>query len=276
MKIIFYSDSKYEYQAKSLIESALLNIKEEFELIYYTIDFESSLDYTNLTTVFYKKDSNMKRFEFYKPAIMLDAISKFGGNFIFLDTDVIVGRRFKISKFFNDSEIPLFPYGNWDYPFVFDGMNPDGTHKNFCNEQVLMEYFGVAQRSMNYIYTCVCSFNDKCVDILLEWKSMCENVYLLQNIEKYYPFKDETPMNVILWKRGIQVNLGRVYLNTIQAYPLVHIEENEGVVGDAYNMGIFENPNMKCENSSEIMLYHGIKDAEELNLALRHMNPVYE
>ena len=68
--------------------------------------------------------------------------------------------------------------------------------------------------------------------------------------------------------------MGRIYLNTVEAYPLIHIEEKEGVSGDAYNMGIFENPNMKCENSSDIILYHGIKDKNEINMALDHMRNV--
>jgi hypothetical protein len=123
---------------------------------------------------------------------------------------------------------------------------------------------------MNYVYTCVFSFNDKCSDVFKEWESICDNNYLLQNVRKYFPFKDETPLNIVLWKRGITQNLNRVYLNTIQAEPLIYIEENEGIVGGAYNMGIFDNSNMKCENSSDIMIYHGIKDKIELDIAINY------
>jgi hypothetical protein len=244
-------------------------------MIYYTIGFESSLEYDNLTKVPYEKDLMKKSFEFYKPSIMLDAIDKFGGDFLFLDTDILIGRRFEISRVINNLDIPLFPYGNWDYPFLFDGVDSNGNHVNFRNEEAIMEYFGVKSRSMNYVYTCVCSFNERCTSIIREWKSMCEYSFLLEeDIFKYYPFKDETPLNVILWKRGITQNMGRIYLNTVEAYPLIHIEENEGVSGNAYNMGIFENPNMKCENSSEIILYHGIKDRNEIDMALDHMRNV--
>jgi len=91
MNIIFYSDYNYEYQAKSLIESIIVNVKEDVQMIYYTIGFESSLDYPNLIKVPYSKDDSKLLFEFYKPTIMLDAISKFGGKFLFLDTDIIIG-----------------------------------------------------------------------------------------------------------------------------------------------------------------------------------------
>lgn len=270
MNIVFYSDYNYEYQAKSLIESILINVKDEVQMIYYTIGFESTLDYPNLTNVFYPKNDNKRFFEFYKPTIMLDAISKFGGNFLFLDTDILIGKRFDISRFNSDLDVPLFPYGNWDYPFLCNGQDQNGEYIDFSNETELMKYFGVGSRSMNYVYTCVFSFNDKCSDVLKEWESMCDNKYLLQDTRKYYPFKDETPLNVILWKRGVKQNLNRIYLNTIQSEPLIYIEENDGVAGDAYNMGIFGNSNMKCENSSDIMIYHGIKDKVELDKALTY------
>jgi len=78
-------------------------------------------------------------------------------------------------------------------------------------------------------------------------------------------------LNIILWKRGITQNLNRVYLNTITAEPLIYIEENDGICGDAYNMGIFGNSNMKCENSSDVILYHGIKDKNELDIAINYI-----
>ena len=271
MNIIFFSDLNYEYQAKSLIESILLNVKDEVQMIYYTIGFESSLDYPNLTKVPYDKDDNKKLFEFYKPTIMLDAISKFGGKFLFLDTDIIIGRRFNISRVDNNLDIPLFPYGNWDYPFLCSGQDQNGEYTDFSNEEPLMKYFGVNSRSMNYVYTCVFSFNDKCSDILKEWKSMCENTYLLQDIRKYFPFRDETPLNIILWKKGITQNLNRIYFNTIESQPLIYIEENDNIKGDAYNMGVFGNSNMKCENSSDIMIYHGIKDKSQIDIVINYM-----
>ena len=271
MNIIFFSDLNYEYQAKSLIESILLNVKDEVQMIYYTIGFESSLDYPNLTKVPYDKDDNKKLFEFYKPTIMLDAISKFGGKFLFLDTDIIIGRRFNISRVDNNLDIPLFPYGNWDYPFLCSGQDQNGEYTDFSNEEPLMKYFGVSSRSMNYVYTCVFSFNDKCSDILKEWKSMCENTYLLQDIRKYFPFRDETPLNIILWKKGITQNLNRIYFNTIESQSLIYIEENDNIRGDAYNMGVFGNSNMKCENSSDIMIYHGIKDKSQIDIVINYM-----
>jgi lipopolysaccharide biosynthesis glycosyltransferase len=88
MNIVFYSDKNYEYQAEALIKSVLLNCKQEVNLIYYTLGFESSLNYKSLTKRIFPLDSNKKKFEFYKPSVLLDAIDVFGGNILFLDTDI--------------------------------------------------------------------------------------------------------------------------------------------------------------------------------------------
>lgn len=269
MKIIFYSDSKYEYQAKALIESILINSKNT-QMIYYTIGFESSISHPNLTKRIFPIDIKKTRFEFYKPSILIDAIECFGGKFLFLDVDIIIGKRFSISKIDHNFDFPMMSCGNWDYPFTSSHEN--GSITNIGDESELMKYFGVSKRSMNYVYTCVISFNEKCKDILLEWKSMCENEFLLQRRIFYFPLADETPMNIILWKRGIDRNFGRIYLNTLDIEPLKYVEENDNVVGDNnINYGIFGSPLMRCDNSSLILLYHGIKDDDKLSKVINYL-----
>jgi hypothetical protein len=270
MNIVFYSDKNYEYQAESLIKSIQLNCKDDVNLIYYTIGFQSNLNYKNLTKRIFPIDTGKKKFEFYKPSIILDAIDVFGGDIIFFDTDIIIGKRFNINKFKHNKNYPLLSCGNWDAPF-FCTIYEDNTYSDIINEEKLMSYFGVPSRTMNYVYTCMVSLNYSCRDVILEWKSICENEFLLQNQEEYFPFKDETPMNVILWKRGIAENYGRIYLNTLEFEPLKYIEEGENIVGDpTINFGIMDNDCMRCENSSNIMFYHGIKDKEELNKTISY------
>jgi lipopolysaccharide biosynthesis glycosyltransferase len=270
MKIVFYSDKNYEHQAKSLIESILINGESDIQMIYYTIGFESTLNYKNLTKKIYPLDVKKPKFEYYKPSILLDAIDYFGGNFLFLDTDIIVGRRFNKDKFIHNFNYPLLSIGNWDYPFVCKLV--DNEYQNVCDETNLMKYFGVARRSMNYVYTCIISFNESCRDFIFEWKSMCDNEYLLANRETYFPFPDETPMNILLWKRDIQNNYGRIYLNTLEFVPLKYIEENDNVVGDPnINNGIMGSDLMRCDNSSNVMFYHGIKDANILNEVVEYI-----
>ena len=270
MKIVFYTDKNYEYQAQSLIESILLNSKEEIDLIYYTIGFESNLNYKNLTKKSIPLDLKKPRFEYYKPLVLVDSIQTFGeGNYLFLDSDIILGKRFTTDKFRHDLDYALMPLGNWEFPFVCKYIND--IPQNVCDERNLMDYFGIKERTMKYVYTCIINYNDKCLDFLKEWQSINDNQYLVEKRDVYFPFSDETSMNILLWKRGINRNHGRLYLNTLKYEPLVYIEENERVQGDPNNnYGIMGNNLLRCENSSEILFYHGIKDKLELEKVLEY------
>ena len=265
--IIFYCDYNYEYQAKALIESIIVNTKD-INIYYYTIGFNSEIEYDNLTKVFVPIDEKWGqnyRLEFYKPSIILKHINKFGGKALFLDTDVIVGRRFNIDFFDHKYDYPLFPNGNWSHPFSFSGNIK-------YDESNLMKYFGVSNKSMSYVYSNIVSFSDRCKDFVEEWVSICDNKYLLSKKKIFFPFSDETAANIVLWKRNICKNLGRVYLNTTIYDPFILVEENDDIKGDpSINNGIMGSDLLRCDDSSKIMLYHGIKDKEVLNKVVGYL-----
>lgn len=268
--IIFYSDANYEYQAKSLVESILMNAGEDVKMFYYTIGFESSIEHERLTKIEIpidvSKPTGYRTFEFYKPTILLEHLDRFGGKSLFLDTDIIVGRRFNINFFENKNDYPLLSNGNWACPFAFEGTSR-------YDENALMEYFGVSERSMEYVYSNIISFSERCRDFIMEWKSICDNQYLLSKRKVFFPFPDETAINIVLWKRNATRNLGRVYLNTLEFEPFEYVEENDGIKGDPkINNGIMGSDLLRCDNSSKIMLYHGIKDQNVLDRVIDYMN----
>lgn len=267
--VVFYSDKNYEYQAKSLIESILMNMDNDVNMFYYTIGFESDMEHKRLIKVSIgideKKPTGYRTFEFYKPNILLEHLDRFGGKALFLDTDIIVGKRFNMEFFENKNDYPLLSKGNWSYPYAFEGNVK-------YDENALMNYFGVSERSMEYVYSNIISFSDRCRDFIMEWKSICDNQYLLSKRKIYFPFPDETAINVVLWKRNAKRNLGRVYLNTLEFEPFEYVEENEGIKGDpAINYGIMGSDLLRCDNSSNVMLYHGIKDESVLNKVIGYM-----
>ena len=103
-------------------------------------------------------------------------------------------------------------------------------------------------------------------DFVEEWVSICDNRFLLSKKRVFFPFSDETAANIVLWKRNIRRNLGRVYLNTTLYEPFEFIEENDNIKGDPnINNGIMGSDLLRCDNSSQIMLYHGMKDKDVLN-----------
>ena len=275
--IVFYSDANYEYQAKALMSSILANAGDDVRMFYYTIGFESSIDHERLTKIEIPIDdkkptgytmANLANgtFEFYKPSVILEHIERFGGKALYLDTDIILGRRFDMRFFDNNHDYPLLPNGNWAYPFAFSGSER-------YDENALMKYFGVSERSMEYVYSNIISFSEKCRDFVVEWKSICDNQYLLLKKKTYFPFSDETAMNVALWKRNVKKGLGRVYLNTLEFEPFEYVEENDGIKGDpSINNGIMGSNLLRCDDSSKIMLYHGIKDKDVLDRVVFYLD----
>jgi len=298
-KILIYSDSKYEYLVKYFIESLILTENSDIPVIFYTIGFNSELNYPNLIKRFYPiNDSYGKDFYFYKPAIMLDALDYFGGEFLFLDTDIVFGKRFDINFFNHDYDFPMLTTINWAYPIRFGGHyttqkvhNPELTYISedggeypaveidwdgnisgnpgtvIFNEVVLMSYFGIKRRTMRYVGTCLLSFGEKCYDFILEWKSLIENPWIKSKGFEYLPFHEETAINIILWRRGINKQYDRIFQNTgyFSTYKLV--EENEGIM----NMMIDGDENQMCENSSKMLFYHGIKDVDELEKVIEYL-----
>jgi hypothetical protein len=120
VNIVCLSDAKYEYQIEALLRSINHVCQTSVRLVYYTVGFESSITYPNLTKVPWPLDARKTRFEFHKPGILLDALRRFAGHFLYLDSDVLVSSRFSPRLFVHDLEYPLLAPGNWDSPFAYE------------------------------------------------------------------------------------------------------------------------------------------------------------
>ena len=93
-----------------------------------------------------------------------------------------------------------------------------------------------------------------------------ERANTTENLKKIKEFQDETSFNVLLWKRESTFNYGRTYLNTLFCDPLKYVEENEN-----YHGNVFDIPEQYCDNSSNVIFYHGIKDKTELEKSLEYL-----
>lgn len=315
MTIVFYSDSKYEYQIESLIKSFKLN-NINCNFLYYTVGFESTINHPNLTKKFWEINPMFNSFCFYKVGICYDAIKTYGGNMLFLDSDIIIGRRFNPDFFIHDKNYPIATNTNWNYPIHYTVVNPSSEfpvfnigdrivdrYENFGNVIDLdynmkkyfvkldhyddIKYCGIEEldhllirdykklatyyntdKKMGYVGTCLLSFNESCIDFISEWKSISENPYLHELSQyEYYPFHEETAINVTYWKRNITENYGRIYVNTLNSDVIKYVEENDNII----NQNIFDNPNQKCDDSNKIQFYHGIVNKEEIEKALLYL-----
>jgi hypothetical protein len=131
LKILVYTDSGYEYQAKALIESLNETGNSGIQVIYYTVGFNSDIEFPNLIKKRWEINNKHKRFPFYKPEICLDAIYSFGGNILFLDSDIIISKRFNPDFFLHDFDYPMLSVGNWDLPFFFYRVPPEKEFPKF-------------------------------------------------------------------------------------------------------------------------------------------------
>lgn len=316
MTIVFYSDSKYEYQIESLIKSFKLN-NLDCNFLYYTVGFNSSLEYPNLTKKFWDINPMFNSFCFYKVGICYDAIKSHGGNILFLDSDIIIGKRFDPEFFIHDRNYPISTTTNWNFPIHYsvvdtslefpvfkigdrvvdkcenfgniidldynekkyfvkldyypDNIKHCGLDELECllirDYKKLATYYNT-DKKMGYVGTCLLSLNDSCLDFVSEWKSISENSYL-HGISQtdYYPFHEETAINITYWKRDITENYGRIYVNTLYSDVIKHVEEDDNIL----HQDIFGNPNQKCVDSSKIQFYHGIVNKEELDKIIEYL-----
>lgn len=256
MNIVIYTDKNYEYQVRNFILSLDYAGVKEYKILYYTIEFESSIKDPRVILIPWKSRSDGELFEYYKPQICIDSLNRLEGDVLFFDSDIVVSKRIKNLNLIQDIEHPMFCTCFVEYPFTI--LWTDTGQINF-DETVLMKYLGVNNRSTDYIMTCFFHYNHNCLDFLEEWDSFCNNKYLLKNKGINFPFKDETIANVLLWKRGFTQNYGRRFINTHKFSTFKLCEENDNMLDLKIDGNLYEH----CEDSSKICFYHGVKDILE-------------
>lgn len=273
MIIFLYTDEKYEYQAINAIKSLQGKIDNDVKIVYYTIGFTSKFEFPNLYKIQYPVKSEYSRFNYYKPELSLFTMYLFPNeDYIFTDTDVIFSRKFDANKLKHDNPYPLASFGPHEYPFLWT-WNPE-QGKIIYDEVKLMEYFNVKERSQRYVWSCFYSFNSKCKDFFEEVNSICHNQYLLnqENGIKYFAFADEGPFNICLWKRKATQNLGFAFVNTHLAETVQKVEET--VITDTRLANAVDELGVHWEyihDSSNTILYHGLKDNTQMIEALKYV-----
>lgn len=268
MHFVLYSDKNYEFMVDSFIKSTIY-AKLELPILYYTIGFESSLEYPNLTKVYFEPIPDKINLNYYKPNILKDSL-KYVDTACFMDSDIVVSKRFSREIFENkDLDYPLSCLGPEQYPYVFW---TNGETSISYDDTNLRDYFNIGNRTMGYLWSCQISYNKNCEDFIDEWLSICDNKYLLNKgkilgDKEYFPFSDETAFNVTLWKRNINHHLGYRFLNTGK-FETFEMVESSNDIQNRY----FDNLYGLVEDSNLISFYHGFKDTEELNKVLDWMS----
>jgi hypothetical protein len=286
MNFVIYSDVSGEHQAKNFIESLILQKIKPENLFYYTINFESTLEYDLLTKIPFQLDLELPSFHFYKALICLDSLKRSDGVFYYFDTDVLLGRRFNDFEPILGLDYPLFPLGTFPYPYM--NYYWDNGYVEIYDETHFQKYLNVPERSMPYTYSCFFTYDILSENFFKEVDSWCRFKYFISNetiaeqnlivqsgqtemhrkILSIYPFKDETVFNVILWRRQAKNHYGQIFCNTSNDKTVEEVEWDDNLGYKEFELGFEEN----IHESKIIMFYHGIKTNESAEKILKVLN----
>lgn len=263
MVIFMYTDSTCEHQAISCIKTLLPRLRSNDTILYYTVGFESSFESENLRKIKFDL-TDYPTFHYYKAELSLLTMELYPEeeHFFFTDTDILYSKRFNPANLEHDFDYPLASFGPYQHPYKFEVVN--GERKVY-DEGNLMRYLGVPHQLHWYVWSCIFSYNRKCTDFLEEYTSLCKNKYLLDRREDYYPFHDETPFNVCLYKRNGHESLGFAFVNTSNPATVELVEnarvvewKNEETNGWEY-----------VQDSDRVIAYHGFKEKSLADQAIK-------
>ena len=270
MTIVLYSNHLLEENAICTILSLKNKLKNDVRVIYYTIGFDSNFKHKNVITHRVEKNDYYPLYNFYKMDLCLKTIDLYKDDYYFYtDIDVIFSKKIDFDKLKFDYDFPMASYGPVEFPITFQ-VKENGETEVY-NERLLMEYYGVQDRSMRYVWNCIFSFNNSCKDFLQEVTDIFKNKELILQHKRYFPYSDETAFNVCLWKRGITKNLEQAFLNTIKVDNLIKTEENELV---NYGFNSLDQSGFDWEyvvDSKKIIAYHGFKKVDDMKKSVEYV-----
>ena len=205
---VIFSNDNFE----PLIEQLIIGLdRYSNEKIYhYTINYESKLEYTNLTNIYMyvEGDKNDMQFmQFIKPKVFLDILERGYQECVFLDADVQI--KSNIDKVFNYfTEIkdgPILQKNMWDFTVV---------HGNYIPGPLLSEAMELPKQKAPQGVTNIVLFDQRHKDLFSEWNDICFSDEI-NSIRSQEFMHDELILNCLMWKRGIKPKLFWFFINVL-------------------------------------------------------------
>jgi alpha-N-acetylglucosamine transferase len=101
-KIVLYSNKGYEEMINSFLISMRYAKCENIPVLYYTVGFDSDLEYDNLTKIRWEINPNKISMEYYITEILIDSL-KYSDEICYMDSDIVLGKRFNIDSLFDSN-----------------------------------------------------------------------------------------------------------------------------------------------------------------------------
>lgn len=229
---VIYSNSNFERLAEQLIIG--LTAYSTYDILHYTINYESTLNYPNLKNIEYFIDGDIhgeQRMQFIKPKIFLNVIDIGYESAVFLDADIQV--RPNIDDLFNYVEHikdgPILNKCVWDYPIV-NGLLLPGP--------LLSDFMGITNNKYPYGMTNLVIFNKNHKSLFEEWESICFSNEI-DELRKTEFLHDELIFNCLLWKNNIKPKEFSFILNVSSLEDVDFFYNHNIIYEDRINMNDF-------------------------------------
>ena len=281
ISIILHCTENYLQNSLNLVKS--LNLyHNNLDFYLYTLNFSHDSDIPNLTTVPIgditiennmsfvgnKNDvsnKNMFKSVFFKSKVVLSTLEYLKlDQAIYIDSDMVpTGDISELFKYFDQVEdYPLIQQGLFEFQINYGRGNP--FHNGGFDETNILEYplmnkhHVPTKNRTHYSVTSVMIYNKNCKQFLKEYDWLNEMAYDmdLEDIKYFYPFSDETTMNVLLWKYKYNKRLPFLQMNiddidNVKEYYESNYE-NEEVVTSYVRVP-------SKEKRKDILFFHGAK-----------------
>jgi len=237
---------------------------DDYVMVCYGLDYEPKIRH-NRVVLRRMSSKGYANPSLLKPAVLLDMLHRGFNEYVFIDIDSVIGRRFSIDMVRNtDLNYPIGVLGPW--PIIVRWTIDLAGNRTDYNEVALFSYFGMSSfgaRSIDHVTTNLLAVNAKCTDFLEEWMSICANGYFNKHLDLYLTFTDETAYNLVMNRRRLNRTLPRVCLNAFHYDAVEVVETNDDIEGEVLGRG-----QSRVDRSSQVGIYHAVKSDEDLALCL--------
>lgn len=236
--IILHCTENYLQNSLNLVKS--LNLyHDNLDFYLYTLNFQYESNISNLNTIFISDENiennmsfvgnkndvhnkNMFKSVFFKSKVVLDTIDNLKLDFaIYIDSDILpTGEISELFGFIGQvDDYPLIQQSLFEFQINYGRGNP--FHKGGFDQTNILEYplmnkhhIPIKNRT-HYSVTSVMIYNKNCRQFFKEYDWLNEKALEmdLEDIKFFYPFSDETTMNVLLWKYKYNKRLPFLQMN---------------------------------------------------------------
>ena len=265
--IVIYCDKGYHDLALNTIKS-FDRVNDKLTFYYFTIDFTPTVNRENVIVCPINNVKGIPHPQLMKPVVLEMALD-YVDEFIYVDCDLIASKHFNYNSYIKHVDTypycPLLHETSWQKPVFFWYEN--GERKEL-DETSMLKYLNVKHRTQKWATTLMVGVNKTCKNFIKEWKELCLIKELwrpkeanvpphLEPYREYYHMGDETPYNVLLWKKGVTnyLHIGAV-LEPKKIESFINVETKK-ITNKRLEEGNFISD---CIDSEKVFVFHQLKD----------------